>query len=418
MIVLYDDARARTFEPFATSRPLGEMRVGALLVRERWERVLGDRVLGFVSGAHLEGFSELDAPAPMAETVLAGTWIVNTRSIPHLTTGLPSADVLHGVRHDVLHIDGAVAAVRLSDDLATSALRDGTQSLEALAGAPTATRPTAPLDGAWLHEVWDIIGTLTTLLLRDLPVLAASLPAASLPVGATPTVVQLGDHPVFVEAGGTIEPMTIFDTTAGPVLVRRGATVQAFTRVIGPCYIGCDSTITADRIAASSIGDSCRVHGELSTSVFIGHANKGHDGFVGHSIVGRWVNLGAGTTTSNLKNTYGTVALWTTTGVRDTGLQFLGTLFGDHVKTGIGLRLTTGCVLGTGANVFDAMPPKMVAPFSWGARAPYAVFDAVQFIRTAERMMARRHVALTAEQRAWWLVQFERAAADARWPRG
>ena len=84
------------------------------------------------------------------------------------------------------------------------------------------------------------------------------------------------------------------------------------------------------------------MHGELSNSILIGHANKGHDGFVGHSILGRWVNLGAGTITSNLKNTYGTVQLWTPDGVRETGLQFLGTLFGDHAKTGIGLRLTTG----------------------------------------------------------------------------
>ena len=96
----------------------------------------------------------------------------------------------------------------------------------------------------------------------------------------------------------------------------------------------------------------CKVRGELSNTIFLGYSNKGHDGFVGHSYLGRWVNLGAGTITSNLKNTYGTVSLWTPDGVRDTGLQFLGTLFGDHVKTGIGLRLTTGTVLGAGANVY------------------------------------------------------------------
>src|SRR5204863_9771343 len=101
------------------------------------------------------------------------------------------------------------------------------------------------------------------------------------------------------------------------------------------------------------------------------YANKGHEGFVGHSYLGKWVNLGAGTTTSNLKNTYGTVSLWTPSGTRNTGLQFLGTLFGDHVKTGIGLRLSTGTVIGTGANVYDAMPPKAVAPFAWGSGAPY-----------------------------------------------
>jgi hypothetical protein len=148
-------------------------------------------------------------------------------------------------------------------------------------------------------------------------------------------------------------------------------------------------------ISTCSIGDVCKVRGELSSTVFAGYGNKGHDGFVGHSYLGRWVNLGAGTITSNLKNTYGTVALWTPAGVRDTGMQFLGTMFGDHVKTGIGLRLTTGTVLGAGSNVYGNMPPKVVAPFSWGDAPPYAVYHADKFLETAARMMSRRHVELT-----------------------
>jgi UDP-N-acetylglucosamine diphosphorylase/glucosamine-1-phosphate N-acetyltransferase len=169
---------------------------------------------------------------------------------------------------------------------------------------------------------------------------------------------------------------------------------------VGPLYVGAGSTVTTDRIAASSIGDTCKVHGEVSNTIFLGHANKGHDGFVGHSMLGRWVNLGAGTITSNLKNTYGTVQLWTPDGVRETGLQFLGTLFGDHAKTGIGLTLTTGTVLGAGANVFgSAMPPKAVAPFSWGEAGAFADYRADKFLDVAARMMARRHVRLTESMR-------------------
>src|SRR5260221_13277637 len=133
-------------------------------------------------------------------------------------------------------------------------------------------------------------------------------------------------------------------------------------------YVGTGSTLSGDRIALSSIGDVSKVHGELSNTIFLGHTNKGHDGFVGHSILGRWVNLGAGTITSNLKNTYGPVSLWTPTGVRDTGLQFLGTLFGDHAKTGIGTRLTTATVIGAGANASASpRPPETVAPVTAGA---------------------------------------------------
>ena len=420
MIALYDDAVARQFEPFATSRPLGEGRAGALLVRERWEMALGVGTVGFISAAHLRGFSEFAAPPCLNGTTLdADSWLVNTRALPFLDG--PAPEILRSAV--VITIAGRVAARRVdattSDARTVHALADGSHVLEHDRALPDGTGDEAEaveLDGVWLNEVWDLIGTLQPLLLRDIPALAATIPTHELRAGVTPVQVR-GGHPVYVEEGAAIEPMSLFDTSAGPVLLRRGSQVQAFTRVVGPCYVGRDSVVTADRIAGSSIGESCRVHGELSASIFVGHANKGHDGFVGHSVLGRWVNLGAGTITSNLKNTYGTVALWTPEGVRDSGLQFLGTMFGDHVKTGIGLRLTTGCVLGAGANVFDTMPPKAVAPFSWGAGAPYASFEAAKFVQTADRMMARRHVVLAERDRAWWADVQAVSAADTRWPR-
>jgi UDP-N-acetylglucosamine diphosphorylase / glucose-1-phosphate thymidylyltransferase / UDP-N-acetylgalactosamine diphosphorylase / glucosamine-1-phosphate N-acetyltransferase / galactosamine-1-phosphate N-acetyltransferase len=178
--------------------------------------------------------------------------------------------------------------------------------------------------------------------------------------------------------------------------------VQAFTRLVGPSWIGVASSVTGSRVTTVAIGPHCRVSGEMSHVIMFGFANKGHDGFVGHSVLGRWVNLGAGTITSNLKNTYGPVALWTPAGVQETGLQFLGTFFGDHAKTGIGVRLTTGCVIGAGANCFDAMPPKAVAPFSWGSGAPYGAHAFDKFLETAERMMARRSQSLDAKGRSHW----------------
>lgn len=408
MIILYDDARARAFEPFASTRPLGEVRAGALLGRERWALWFGQSIDGCVVAKHLQHFTEFDAPPVATLPVPAGAWLVNTRALPVLSAVSNAA-----FGGDVVRVGDRVAAVRLRAPLSEKSLRDGTLELEGLVpGDATSTS----VDGVWLEDTWDIIRHLTTQLTQDIPVLAATLDTWKLPAGVVDERATLGDAPVFIEAGAHVEPFTVFDTSAGPVLVRRGATVQAFTRVIGPCYIGRDSIVTTDRIAACSIGDVCRVHGEVSTSVFIGHANKGHDGFVGHSILGRWVNLGAGTVTSNLKNTYGTVAMWSPEGLRDTGLQFAGTFFGDHVKTGIGLQLTTGCVLGTGVNVMESMPPKAVAPFSWGTHSPYDVYAREKFIDTAERMMARRHVTLDERQRAHLESVIAHALADRRWP--
>jgi UDP-N-acetylglucosamine diphosphorylase/glucosamine-1-phosphate N-acetyltransferase len=205
----------------------------------------------------------------------------------------------------------------------------------------------------------------------------------------------IGPHPVYVEESATIEPLVVFDVSAGPVMVRAGSTVRAFTRVVGPCAIGADTQILGDRVSGCSIGDQCVVRGEISESIVTGQANKGHEGFVGHSVLGRWVNLGAGTITSNLKNSYGTVSLWTPQGVRDTGTVKLGTLFGDHVKTGIGARLTTGSVIGAGSNVYGSvMPPRYVAPFSWGDGEAMTEYRLDEFLRTTERAMSRRSVAL------------------------
>jgi UDP-N-acetylglucosamine diphosphorylase/glucosamine-1-phosphate N-acetyltransferase len=205
--------------------------------------------------------------------------------------------------------------------------------------------------------------------------------------------------------------MVIVDASAGPVLIRRGATVQAFTRLVGPCIVGEDASVLGGRVTACGIGERVKVSGEISMSILIGHCNKGHDGFVGHSVIGRWANLGAGTVTSNLKNSYGTVSLWTPGGVVDTGLQFLGALIGDHVKTGIGTRLTTGCVLGAGANVFGStMPPKAVPPFAWGEAPSWDTFALDRFLVVAERVMARRETTLSAGMRA----QLS-AAHAARW---
>lgn len=419
-LVFYDDAQSRTFEPFALSRPLCEMRVGALLMRERWEFALRARAIGFVGTPHLAHFTESGAPVAAQSVIAAGTVLVNSRAAIALSDAalafMRGDDKKNLVENRTWYVDGRLAAIQLRYDLDASTLHDGGLSLDDVGelererdmDAPNRRHPEITqqllsdarvnVQGVWLEEVWDIVRHLSLLLIGDIPALAATLECRTGLPG--PSGERIREQHTYAEVGATIELHTIFDASLGPILIRKGATVQAFTRIIGPCYIGENSTVVADRIAGSAIGDHCRVHGELSATVFIGHSNKGHDGFVGHSIVGRWVNMGAGTITSNLKNTYGNVALWTPQGVRDTGLQFLGTLFGDHVKTGIGMKLTTGCVLGTAANVFDRMPPKVVEPFAWGSGAPYDTYSIDKFVETAGRMMSRRHIMLDEEGRA------------------
>jgi len=396
-LVLSDDEVARGFEPFALTRPVSELRAGTEIVRRRWETALGAEASGFIGAGHLADFDELDAPPCATGTIPGGTILVNARCAPALAPADPWADVW------TCH--GRVAAVRLARSVAASAVRDGMTDIQSLAGdGATATE----ISGWWLDDVWDLVRHLGEMLASDIPRRVEGLDTIS---GAEAGGAVVGAYAARVERGASIEPYVVFDVTGGPILVRRGARVASFTRLVGPCYVGEDTTIGGGRIVNTSIGDHCRVHGEVSTTVFLGHANKSHDGFVGHSYLGRWTNLGASTVTSNLKNTYGTVALWSPHGMRDTGMQFLGTFFGDHAKTAIGTRLTTGGVVGAGANGFlPVMTPKVIPPFSWGGTVDSPTYELDRFLGVAERVMSRRHVALSERARRWLS-----AAHAARW---
>jgi UDP-N-acetylglucosamine diphosphorylase / glucose-1-phosphate thymidylyltransferase / UDP-N-acetylgalactosamine diphosphorylase / glucosamine-1-phosphate N-acetyltransferase / galactosamine-1-phosphate N-acetyltransferase len=395
-LVFLDDAVAADFQPFALTRPCCELRVGALLVRQRWEMATGMGTHGFIGAPHLTHFNEPGAASFLSDTIPAGSILVNARC----AVALKALDA----QAEAWSCEGRLAAVRLRSAMSVSAAsRDGALESLASSGNPVA------IEGRWLDKVWDIVRLLPELLAADVPLLGERIERA-----AVSEVTTLGSHAVYVERGATIEPMVLFDATAGPILVRRGATIHAFTRLVGPCVIGEGSIVNGGRVASSSIGEHCRVHGEVSVSIFTGHANKGHEGFIGHSVLGRWVNLGAGTTNSNLKNNYSDVVLWTPRGLERTGMQFLGSFLGDHAKTAILTRLTTGAVIGAGANVYGSgMSPRYVPPFAWGLDGS-DVWELGAFLDTAERAMKRRDVPLTESARQQLTAAWEREVGDKR----
>jgi UDP-N-acetylglucosamine diphosphorylase/glucosamine-1-phosphate N-acetyltransferase len=192
--------------------------------------------------------------------------------------------------------------------------------------------------------------------------------------------------------------------------VERGVEVRHGARLEGPLYVGERSRVLGGHHRYSVFGPRCNLNGEITNAVFLGYANKSHDGFLGHSVLGHWVNLGAGTTTSNLKNTYGSVSLDLAGDRIATGRQFLGSLIGDHAKTAIGTLLSTGTVIGAGANVFGAVqPPRDVPPFAWGVTGSERLTEE-GFLKVAERVMPRRDVAFTPERRASLAATYRRLA--------
>jgi UDP-N-acetylglucosamine diphosphorylase/glucosamine-1-phosphate N-acetyltransferase len=348
--------------------------------------VLAARASGRIGAPHLSAFDEFGAPAAVRGALGAGTIIVNSRFAPSISAVDPALKPGEALVHG-----GEIAAVALKASIEASQLADGQRRLADLSDASA-----RPVDGWWLEESWDFVRTLPEMLGADATVLAGEIGATALKGTSV-----LGEHPVAVAGGAFIEPHVVFDTTAGAVVVMEGARVGAFARIAGPAVIGAHSQLAGGRYSGVSIGENCRACGEMSVVIMTSHANKGHDGFVGHSILGCWTNLGAGTTTSNLKNSYGPVRVTDSRGDHETGMQFIGSLIGDHAKTAILTALNTGTVVGAGANVFGGRGPGAhVAPFSWGTDAPEARYEKEKFLDVATHVMHRRSVGMSDGMRA------------------
>jgi UDP-N-acetylglucosamine diphosphorylase/glucosamine-1-phosphate N-acetyltransferase len=204
---------------------------------------------------------------------------------------------------------------------------------------------------------------------------------------------------LWVSTDASIEPHVVADTRNGPVVIDAGAVISAFTRLEGPCYIGRRSQVFGAKIrAGTSIGPNCRVGGEVEASIMHGHSNKYHEGFLGHSYVGEWVNIGAGAQTSDLRHDYGEV-LVTIDGLRvPTGSSKIGSFIGDHAKIGLGCLLNSGTMLGAFAGVLPAgkLLPKNVPSFSAVLHGEVAIHDDPEMLfATAEEVMRRRGVVLS-----------------------
>jgi UDP-N-acetylglucosamine diphosphorylase / glucose-1-phosphate thymidylyltransferase / UDP-N-acetylgalactosamine diphosphorylase / glucosamine-1-phosphate N-acetyltransferase / galactosamine-1-phosphate N-acetyltransferase len=263
------------------------------------------------------------------------------------------------------------------------------------AGAPPAA-PRIEISGRVLTGFWQLVtehgAQLATDMQRLVGTIESPIPAGVTLLGGAGGGLRSGERVAF-------EPGVVIDCTAGAVWIEDDVRVRAFTRIAGPARIGRGTTLLGGSFDCVSVGPRCKLRGELESSVVLGYSNKAHDGFIGHSVIGRWVNLGALTTNSDLKNNYGAVRVGTPSGEVDTGEMKVGCFIGDHVRTAIGTMLNTGTVVGPGSNIFGAtMPPRHVLPFSWGGGGVVHALE--RFIETTEVAMGRRDVMLTPGVRA------------------
>ncbi|UCH85357.1 MAG: hypothetical protein JSW50_06620, partial [Candidatus Latescibacterota bacterium] len=210
-----------------------------------------------------------------------------------------------------------------------------------------------------------------------------------------PGVKMVGEDNVVIGEGVVVKPGVVLDASSGPIFINDGASIMANAMVLGPAYIGRSSLVKsgAKILEGTSIGDVCKIGGEVDETIFGDYSNKQHDGFLGHSYIGEWVNIGAGSNNSDLKNNYSAVRMWSAGTARETGRQFLGLIMGDHTKAGIGTLFNSGTVVGFNCNLYGSeMVQKFVPSFSWGHGSEMVEYQLEKAMLTAQVVMERRNI--------------------------
>jgi UDP-N-acetylglucosamine diphosphorylase/glucosamine-1-phosphate N-acetyltransferase len=412
-VCLFEDRGVRDLEPLTLTRPVFELLCGLTALACKQSRFFATGPRGVLVRPELAAvYRSHAADVPVndlswlraAPTLLInGRWLPPPLVAPLTATGLPGPCV--GLVGDEV----AYALVE-PDQLADCAAN----TIDDCVANWKAALPHRAAGGRLFCHLWEIVGHNGEQIFADWQAGLAVHPVSPPPAGIT--VVGTADLLV-IDPSARIDPHVVADTTNGPVVVDREAQVLPFTRLEGPCYIGPRTQIHGAKIrAGTSLGPECRIGGEVEASIVQGYSNKYHDGFLGHAYVGEWVNLGAGTYNSDLRNDYGAVRVMVDGRLVCTGQTKVGCFLGDHTKAGLGTLLDTG----TNAGVFcgllpGGLLPKYIPSFA-GCRNGVLTdrTDLAEHLRTAAEVMRRRGQTLTEAQAVLYRGLYEQTAAERR----
>jgi len=405
----FEDARVGGLEPLVAARPAFDLRCGLTTLLEKHLRAVRPTAVGALVRPYLARLATLDHPhyrVNESDWLAAGPAVlVNARWLPPVRFQLPTDGPFVAVVGDEV-----AYAVLAPDDLVDATPHNLDECLD---GWRTRlyTRPAA---GRLARHLWDLVGWNG----EEIAVDFAHLDRG--PVNGRPSTLTLvgPSDALWVHETARVDPFVVADTSNGPVVIDRDAVVTSFTRLEGPCHVGPRTQVYGANVrAGTSLGPNCRVGGEVSASVLIAHSNKAHVGYLGHSYVGEWVSLGAGTHASDLRNDYDTARVTLDGQTFDTGQTKVGAFIGDHVKAAVGCKLDAGSAIGPFAELLPDGPlsPKHVPAFCMVDRGhlidcpdPQPLFDA------AERVTGRRGEEFTDTHRSVYKGLFDRGASQRR----
>ena len=387
--ILFDGSTRDRLLPFTFTRPVADIRIGILTIREKWELWLNT-----TTSTVTEDYLAVKWPlVEMEENVMINASFLPTPELVEQIKALQPNEA-------VFYEEDVVAFYAFEDqevDFSTFT------SIE-LEGSPFQ-----------LKNTWDIFSKNGEAISLDFDKLTHERKSA--PLSSTNTV--LGSENVFLEEGAVVE-CAVLNTTNGPIYIGKGAEIMEGSLVRGPFALGEKAVLKmgAKIYGPTTLGPFCVVGGEVKNSVLFAYSNKGHEGYLGNSVLGEWCNMGADTNTSNLKNNYAEVRVWDyqSEGFARTGLQFCGLMMGDHSKCGINTMFNTGTVVGVSANIFGAgYPRNFIASFSWGGSTGFTVYKTDKAFEVAEKALGRRNMELTREDKDILEHVFE---ITAKWRRG
>ncbi|MEQ8625908.1 MAG: GlmU family protein [Vicingaceae bacterium] len=387
-IILFDDYRSDLL-PFTYTRPVAEIRCGILTLTEKWEKRIPEAIFSFLTEDYLS--EKYKSSFGFNNIYLNGALLSNDDLVSKI----------HQLQDKQCLIDKSnnqILAIRSSEQLKQEDLIFS--NFEQVGFEP---------DYHIIKNVWDIFSLNDSAIRSDFDLITKGRTSA--PLDATNT--HIGNQ-LFIEEGAKVQA-AILNSTTGPIYIGKNAEVMEGTVIRGGLAL-CESAtlkLSTKIYGPTTVGPHSKVGGEVKNSVIFGYSNKGHDGFLGNSVLGEWCNLGADTNVSNLKNNYASIKLWNFEkgGFKDSGKQFCGLMMGDHSKSGINTMFNTATVVGVSANIYGGgFPRNFIPSFAWGGSEKWMVYRFDKAMDVAEKVMQRRNVTLNEVERKILKAVFDQSA--------
>lgn len=373
--ILFDGPSRNALLPFTFTRPVADIRIGILTIREKWEKYLGSTTTTLTE----EYLSEKFPMVELEENVMINASYLPNPILVELISNLePNQAIFKG--------DAVIAFY----------------TQESQEEVDFETYEIIEITGNCLtvEQTWDIFAKNDAALREDFKFLTENRVSQPIPK----SVNAISPSTIFIEEGAKLEFVTL-NASTGPIYIGKNAEIMEGSVIRGPFAL-CEEAqvkLSTKVYGATTVGPHCRIGGEVNNSVLFGYSNKGHDGFLGNSVLGEWCNIGADSNNSNLKNNYEEVKLWSyeTENFAKTGLQFCGLMMGDHSKCGINTMFNTGTVVGVSANIFGSgFPRNFVPSFSWGGASGFVTYLTKKAFEVAKIVMNRRDVEFSEKDKA------------------